>query len=209
MSSLYLSSSTISSAIDNIYLSSSAISSAIDKIYLSSSAISSAIDNIYLSSSTISSAVDYLSSQISSIDDDYSVEVSSLGRTGDTYKYAIMQGGESKGQIEVPYDVFVDKGEIQTIGDKKYLLLTLNNEASTVLSIETTDLVDVYTGASTDTISVNVDQYQIEAIVKPNSIDTAHIKDNAITTGKILSASVTPEKLDPNGVFVFDCGNAQ
>lgn len=189
-----------------------------------------------------------LSGKVEALSTASEVGVSALGRTGDTYKYAILQGGVSKGEIEVPYDVFVDKGELSTIGGKTYLLLTLNNAASSVISIEVDSLVDVYTGLTSDTVAVDVDSFQISAAVLDGSIDTAKLADDAVTTAKIVDgnvttdklaadavtnakladdavqtenilsgavttakiadANVTPAKLDPNGVFVFDCGGA-
>ena len=79
---------------------------------------------------TRGSEVSFLSGKISALDDSlsaYEVGVTKLGRDGDTYKYQITQGGVSKGEIEVPYDVFVNSGEVTKVGDKTYLLLTLNN----------------------------------------------------------------------------------
>lgn len=132
----------------------------------------------------LSGEVDALGGSLSA----YDVSLNALGRDGDKFKYQLLQGGALKGEIEVPYDVFVDKGEISTIGDKTYLLLTLNNADSTVLSIETTNLVDVYTGLSSDTVAVDVNGYQISATV--------------------VDGSITPEKLSQTAEFVFDCGGA-
>lgn len=141
--------------------------------------------------STISSDLYKLSGEVDTLNESlsaYDVSLSALGRDGDKFKYQLLQGGTSKGEIEVPYDVFVDKGEISTIGDKTYLLLTLNNADSTVLSIETTNLVDVYTGLTSDTVAVDVNGYQISATV--------------------VDGSITPEKLSQTAEFVFDCGGA-
>lgn len=124
--------------------------------------------------------------------------------------------------------MFVNNGEISTIGDKKYLVLTLNNASETKLSIETTDLVDVYTAVDSDTIDMDVNGYQISGFVKDSSITTdklalsavtsdriTHdavtndkIADDAVHTENILDDSVTPAKLHQDGLFVFDCGNA-
>lgn len=141
--------------------------------------------------STISSDLYKLSGEVDTLNESlsaYDVSLSALGRDGDKFKYQLLQGGALKGEIEVPYDVFVDKGEISTIGDKTYLLLTLNNADSTVLSIETTNLVDVYTGLTSDTVAVDVNGYQISATV--------------------VDGSITPEKLSQTAEFVFDCGGA-
>ena len=157
-----------------------------------SSDITGMVDYISGVVDTVSGDLYDLSGKFESLDEslsDYAIDVSALGRTGDVFKYQLMQGGQNVGQpIEVPYDVFVDKGEIRTAGDKKYLILTLNNATSSELSIETTDLVDVYTAVDSDTIDMDVNGYQISGFVKDNSI--------------------TPEKLYQDGVFVFDCGNA-
>ena len=114
------------------------------------------------------------------------------------------------------------------VDDKKYLVLTLNNSTSTELSIETTDLVDVYTAVDSDTIDMDVNGYQISGFVKDSSITTdklalsavtsdriTHdaitndkVADDAIQTENILDNSVTPAKLYQDGLFVFDCGGA-
>lgn len=153
------------------------------------------ISNVSAGINTTLTAVSHdlyeLSGEVGSLNESlsaYDVSLSALGRNGDKFKYQLLQGGALKGEIEVPYDVFVDKGEISTIGDKTYLLLTLNNAESTVLSIETTNLVDVYTGLTSDTVAVDVKGYQISATV--------------------VDGSITPEKLSQTAEFVFDCGGA-
>ena len=126
----------------------------------------------------------------------------------------------NKGTITVPYDVFVDKGELSTIGDKKYLLLTLNNEASTVISIEVDSLVDVYTAVDSDTIDMDVNDFKISAFVKDGSItgnkiaaqaissmhvsegaiDSYHLADYAVTEDKLDNGAVTSAKIDTGAV---------
>lgn len=153
--------------------------------------ISNVSADINTTLTAVSDDLDELSGKVSSLNESlsaYDVSLTALGRDGDKFKYQLLQGGVSKGEIEVPYDVFVDKGEISTIGDKTYLLLTLNNADSTVLSIETTNLVDVYTGLTSDTVAVDVNGYQISATV--------------------VDGSITPEKLSQTAEFVFDCGGA-
>lgn len=147
--------------------------------------------------------VNYLSGQVSSLNDSlsaYEVEVSAIGRTGDTYKYQITQGGVEKGVIEVPYDVFVNSGEVKKIEDKTYLLLTLNNAASTVLSIEATELVDVYTPENKTveqggTVDVSINNYKVSAEVLDGSITAAKLSANSVTTEKIVDANVTTAKI--------------
>jgi hypothetical protein len=163
----------------------------------------------------------------------YEVSISALGRTGDTFKYQITQGVTDVGLLEVPYDVFVDGGEVKRIDDKTYLLLTLNNAASSVLSIEATDLVDIYTPenaalADGGTVDVSISNYKVSAGVidgsitaaklSSDSVTTAKIADGAVTNAKIatnavgtaqLSAeAVTPAKMSTTETFVFDCGGA-
>ena len=157
---------------------------------------------------TRGSEVTFLSGNISALDGSlsaYEVGVSALGRTGDVYKYRITQGGVSKGEIEVPYDVFVDKGEVKKIGDKTYLLLTLNNADSTVLSIDSTDLIDVYTAqnktvAEGGTVDVAIDNYKVSAGVIDGSITAAKLGANSVTTEKIVDSAVDTAKLADNSV---------
>ena len=202
-----------------------------------------------------------LSTKVDNLVNDSSVTLSAGTRTGDVFKYLLKQGTSEVGVIEVPYDVFVNKGELSTVGNKTYLMLTLNNAASTVISIAVDSLVNIYTGLSCETIDVVVDNYQISAeirdgaittakiadgaittakindkavtggangkialstitidnlannavetrAIKDSAVTTAKIDDSAVTTAKIKDGAVTPAKMYSDGVFVFDCGDA-
>ena len=138
---------------------------------------------------------------ITKLSSDLSIELVDNGRAEgtDTISYTLKQGGVEKGTIVVPYDVFVDKGELVEKDDgKTYIVLTLNNAAQSKLEFEVSSLIDVYTGGATETITTEVDNYQITATVNDGSISTAKIADGAITSAKFADE-----------VFVFDCGGAK
>lgn len=64
------------------------------------------------------------------------------------------------------------------------------------------DLIDIYKGGVTDTITVNVDPdtNTITADVNKNSIDTAYLKDGAVTNPKLADDAVTETKIKDGAV---------
>ena len=158
------------------------------------------------------------------------VELVANGRAEgtNTISYTLKQGGSVKGNIEVPYDVFVDSGVVETKDDgKTYIVLTLNNAEQSKLEVEVTSLIDIYTGGVSDTITTTVDNYVISAEVNVDSIEAKHLKVDSVETEKIKDGAVTTSKLEDSAVttakiadgaitaakfadevFVFDCGGA-
>lgn len=127
-------------------------------------------------------------------------EISVTSSTDDTNRlksWTFTQGGEEIAKVEVPFDVFVDKGEIVEHDGQTCLELTLKD--GSVVHIPVTSLVDVYTPDNTksSTIDVAIDEFKV----------SAEVRDGAITTAKLADASVTQAKL--TGEFVFDCGGAE
>ena len=170
----------------------------------------------------LSGEVQGISGDVAAISAAYPVELIDNGRVGNTVSYTLKQGGVEKGNIVVPDDVFVNNGEIVTAEEdgvkKAYLVLTLNNAENTQLSIETTDLVDIYTGEAGQTITTSVDGYKISAEVNDGAIATAKLADgavteaklaaDAVTTAKVKDGAITMAKLSTEDTFVFDCGGA-
>lgn len=127
---------------------------------------------------------------------DLAVTLESADGTGSTLKtYTVKQGGTSIGTIDIPKDFLVKSGEVKTVetagqpysgavvGDK-YLDFVVNAKDSSVaeshIYIPVKDLVDVYTGGATSTVTVKVDS---------SNLITANVNTGSITTS-LLDSSV-------------------
>ena len=121
-------------------------------------------------------------------------------KSGDSY--IVKQNGTQVGvAINVPKDMVVESGEIvagtwsdgtftpSTSGKGKALKLVIANGGGTVY-IDVADLVDVYTGSATATVSVTIDSNnKISAVIQGGSITEAHLASAFVTTLK--SATIT------------------
>ena len=116
--------------------------------------------------------------------------------------YVVKQNGVQVGvAINVPKDMVVESGEIvagtwsdgtftpSASGKGKALKLVIANGGGTVY-IDVADLVDVYTGSATATVSVTIDSNnKISAVIQGGSITEAHLDTAFVTTLK--SATIT------------------
>lgn len=121
-------------------------------------------------------------------------------KSGDSY--IVKQNGTQVGvAINVPKDMVVESGEIvagtwsdgtftpSTSGKGKALKLVIANGGGTVY-IDVADLVDVYTGSATATVSVTIGSNNtISAVIQGGSITEAHLASAFVTTLK--SATIT------------------
>ena len=121
-------------------------------------------------------------------------------KSGD--KYVVKQNGVQVGvAINVPKDMVVESGEIvagtwsdgtftpSTSGKGKALKLVIANGGGTVY-IDVADLVDVYTGSATATVSVTIDSNnKISAVIQGGSITEGYLASAFVTTLK--SATIT------------------
>lgn len=121
-------------------------------------------------------------------------------KSGDNY--VVKQNGVQVGvAINVPKDMVVESGEIvagtwsdgtftpSTSGKGKALKLVIANGGGTVY-IDVKDLVDVYTGSATATVSVTIDSNnKISAVIQGGSITEAHLASAFVTALK--SATIT------------------
>ena len=121
-------------------------------------------------------------------------------KNGDSY--IVKQNGTQVGvAINVPKDMVVESGEIvagtwsdgtfkpSTSGKGKALKLVIANGGGTVY-IDVADLVDVYTGSATATVSVTIgSDNKISAVIQGGSITEAHLASAFVTTLK--SATIT------------------
>ena len=145
------------------------------------------------------------------------VEVQDTAETGFLKTYVVKQGGTQVGaKINIPNDFLVKKAEVKScevenlpieglkVGDK-YIDFTINSKEGEAgedhLYVSLKDLTDVYTGGTTDTVTVTVgDGNVITAAVNDSSITTAKIADSAVTTAKIDDAAVTTAKVADDAI---------
>lgn len=153
---------------------------------------------------------------------DLAVTVTESAGAGDVLKtYTVKQGNTSIGTINIPKDFLVKSGQVKTVetagqpysgavvGDK-YLDFVVNTKDSSGtdshIYIPVKDLVDVYTGGTTSTVTVTVDSSNaITANVNTGSITTT-LLDSSVQTAldKANSAvqSVTGETAVTNSSYV-------
>lgn len=116
------------------------------------------------------------------------------GETSDTVKkYSIKQGGTEIGVIEVPADIFVDKGTLITVDNEgkvtdsqdttlypigteipqlvgkagTYVAIKFVNDEQSVVFIDVTKLIDIYTVESGSTNYLEIDGYEVGTKIIP------------------------------------------
>ncbi len=96
--------------------------------------------------------------------------------------YDIKQGGTSVGKIDIPKDIVVSSGSVETNPDEKegtYIVLVLNN--GTKLYIDVKTLVDIYTPSEEETaIQLTIEDYKIKAQIKNASITKDMLKEDVL-----------------------------
>ena len=110
--------------------------------------------------------------------------------------YTFSQGGTSIGTINIPKDLVVESGTVETNPEGQeegtYIVLTLANSDDTQIYINVGDLVDIYTAASDATqiqVTVDNDTREISAAIVAGSVGTTELADASVTLAK-LSTSV-------------------
>lgn len=79
-----------------------------------------------------------------------------ISKDGDKYK--LLKDGQQEGvTIDIPKDLVVQSGRVETISGKTYIVLVLNDAEETEIKIEADKLIDVYTGDNT-TITISDDR---------------------------------------------------
>lgn len=124
--------------------------------------------------------------------------------TDSTYAkvYTIKQNGTAKGTINIPKDMVVKSGTVETNPDAEhqgtFIVLTLANATLDKIYVEVGTLVDIYTAQQSATqvqLVINADTREISATIVAGSITAAELAANAITTAKIADGNVTLAKL--------------
>lgn len=126
---------------------------------------------------------------------------------GSTGSAASPVAGELIGTIDIPKDLVVTSGTVETVetagvpyagavvGDK-YIDLAIANQTEHIY-IPAKDLVDIYTAQQNATqVQLVIDGNNvISASIVDGSIDTAELKNSAVTTSKIADDAVTADKV--------------
>ena len=116
--------------------------------------------------------------------------------------YTFKQGSKNLGVIDIPKDMVVSSGTVETdpVGQDKgtYLVLTLANATNDKVYINVGKLVDIYKAAdSAAQVQISVDSAtrEISATIVAGSIGATELAADAVVTAKIADANVTKAKL--------------
>lgn len=122
--------------------------------------------------------------------------------TGYSKVYTFRQGGTVIGTVNIPKDMVVSSGTVETDPSGQapgtYLVLTLANAESDKVYINVGSLVDLYTAAkSAQVVQVSIDSEsrEISADIVAGSISTAHLAAGAVTDAKIADGTISLAKL--------------
>ena len=122
---------------------------------------------------------------------------------GAAKSYTIKQGESTVGTIDIPKDMVVSSGAVETDPEDQdpgtYIVLTLANATSDKIYVNVGTLVDIYTAKqSAAQVQLNIDSRtrEISATIVAGSITAAELAANAVTTVKIADGNVTKAKLE-------------
>lgn len=131
------------------------------------------------------------------------VTITEKSPEGYAKSYEFKQGSTLIGTINIPKDMVVSSGTVETNPDGKpqgtYLVLTLANATSDKIYINVGTLVDLYTAAQNAAqvqLTVNPDTREISASIVAGSIGSTELAANAVTLAKIADGAVSYQKLD-------------
>ena len=127
---------------------------------------------------------------------------SSSTTEGYAKSYTIKQGSSTVGTIDIPKDMVVSSGTVETDPDDQdpgtYLVLTLANASSDKIYINVGKLVDLYTAKASATqiqLAIDGESREISATIVAGSISATELANDAVTTVKIADGNVTKAKL--------------
>lgn len=119
--------------------------------------------------------------------------------------YTLKQGENTVGTINIPKDMVVKSGIVETKAEAgvwgeagTYIELTLANATSDKLYINVGTLVDIYkaqANAAQVQLAIDSSTREISATIVAGSIGTTELADNAVVTAKIADGNVTKVKL--------------
>jgi len=124
--------------------------------------------------------------------------------------YTVKQGGAFVAVIDIPKDLVVTEGSVVTDPEGQdpgtYIKLVIAPQEEP-LYLTVGKLVDIYTvkkNATQIQLTIDFTSREISATIVPGSVGTTELADNAVTTVKIVDASVTLEKLAVDVTNAFD-----
>lgn len=116
--------------------------------------------------------------------------------------YTIKQGTSTVGVIDIPKDMVVSSGAVETNPSGQdagtYLVLTLANATEDKVYINVGTLVDIYTAQASATqvqLTINPGTREISAAIVAGSVTATELANSAVTTVKIADGNVTKAKL--------------
>lgn len=192
---------------------------------LAASDIAIADENEHFAAATVEAALEELYSQAGA---GSKVTMKSAAGEGDVATiYTFYQGGEDAdhkiGEINIGKELMVKEGVVEDVDGVPHLKLTINDEAGTVVDIDLTKVLDVYTQGNGITVSDNVisvkkaDDSEAFLVVDANGIaikgvQTAidNAKDAAIAAAKtetenqVKAAKDTIDAYTVNGIAISE-----
>lgn len=121
---------------------------------------------------------------------------------GAAKSYTIKQGESTVGIIDIPKDMVVKSGTVETNPDGDhtgtFIVLTLANATEDKIYINVGTLIDIYTAKADATqvqLTINPSTREISAVIKANGITSTELADDAVITAKIADGNVTFDKL--------------
>ncbi len=123
--------------------------------------------------------------------------------------YTIKQGGKTVGVINIPKDMVVSSGTVETnpYGQPSgtYLVLTLANATSDKVYINVGTLVDIYTAAKNAAqvqLSINSVTREISATIVAGSITTTELASKCVTGAKLADDAVSTSHISNGAVSI-------
>lgn len=115
--------------------------------------------------------------------------------------YTLKQGSATIGVIDIPKDMVVSSGTVETDPEEHdpgtYLVLTLANATSDKIYINVGTLVDIYTAKANATqVQLSISGREISASIVAGSISSAELANSSVVTAKIADGNVTKAKLE-------------
>ena len=165
--------------------------------------IGSLSDLATTSKGSIVGAVNEVKSSVDNLKDLSAITVDTTTTTSGMAKsYTIKQGSTTITTIDIPKDMVVQSGTVETnpTGQAKgtYLVLTLANTTNDKVYINVGTLVDIYIAQASATqvqIVIDPSTREISATIVAGSIGTIELANLAVTTAKIADKNVTKAKL--------------
>ena len=157
------------------------------------------------------------------LEEDTTTDSASTVGADSVKKYTLKQGGESIGTIEVPADIFVDKGTLITVNDEglitytqdealyplneqiaeltgkagTYIAIKFKNDEQSVIYINVTKLIDIYKVSGNSANYLTIEDYNIATKI-------VNIEDAKEGTTGLLDGWNVKQYIDNQGTNIAD-----